>query len=272
MAGTTGPTCRRCFIRRPLAHDGRIVVTHHERLSGRGESRLVLDHYLDAFLRKPGAFPGSTAPEQAKDAGKFTPSIKLGRPWRALPTTRRASTRALMEVLLRRRMEHEHVVAGLASAHGAAAPTADAVVLEARQAAEGETFTEPAKPVSARPVQPQEETGGTVTPSCPTGSRTARPRPGRSRRWPLRPASETARPHGLRESGIMTRKRGWPKKPPPPRSTRHAACARCRTSVSNSPTSAIVDRLTFNGAIVQTGTASYRLAHIEAQAERVDAS
>ncbi len=31
---------------------------------------------------------------------------------------------------------------------------------------------------------------------------------------------------------------------------------------------AIVERLTFNGAIVQTGTESYRLAHTKAQAER----
>jgi hypothetical protein len=31
---------------------------------------------------------------------------------------------------------------------------------------------------------------------------------------------------------------------------------------------AIVDRLTFNGGIIQTGTESYRLAHTRAQAER----
>lgn len=34
---------------------------------------------------------------------------------------------------------------------------------------------------------------------------------------------------------------------------------------------AIVDRLTFNGAIIQTGTESYRLAHTKAQAEQVQA-
>lgn len=31
---------------------------------------------------------------------------------------------------------------------------------------------------------------------------------------------------------------------------------------------AIVDRLTFNGAIIQTGTESYRLAHTKAQARQ----
>ncbi|GAA3141668.1 hypothetical protein [Streptomyces echinatus] len=56
-----------------IVYDGRNVVTRHERLGGRNGSRLVLDHYLEALLRKPGAFPGSTALEQARSAGRFTP-------------------------------------------------------------------------------------------------------------------------------------------------------------------------------------------------------
>ena len=36
-------------------------------------TRLDLDHYLEALLRKPGALPGSTVLEQARAAGKFTP-------------------------------------------------------------------------------------------------------------------------------------------------------------------------------------------------------
>ncbi|MDH6589916.1 DNA replication protein DnaC [Streptomyces sp. SAI-133] len=35
---------------------------------------------------------------------------------------------------------------------------------------------------------------------------------------------------------------------------------------------AIVDRLTFNGAIIQTGTESYRLVHPKAQAQQAAAS
>lgn len=35
---------------------------------------------------------------------------------------------------------------------------------------------------------------------------------------------------------------------------------------------AIVDRLTFNGAIIPTGAESYRLAHTKAQAEQTQAS
>jgi hypothetical protein len=33
---------------------------------------------------------------------------------------------------------------------------------------------------------------------------------------------------------------------------------------------AIVDRITFNGAIIQAGTESYRLARTKAQTERTD--
>ncbi|MEU6093095.1 hypothetical protein ABZ865_41385 [Streptomyces sp. NPDC047085] len=66
-------------------------------------------------------------------------------------------------LLLGRHREHEHVAAALAAAHRADALTADAVALKARKLAEGETFTEPAKPTRSRSVQSQEETGGTVT-------------------------------------------------------------------------------------------------------------
>src|SRR4051812_2263227 len=52
--------------------DGR-EVARHERLSTQGGSRLVLDHYLEALVRKPGAFPGATALEQARSAGPCTP-------------------------------------------------------------------------------------------------------------------------------------------------------------------------------------------------------
>jgi hypothetical protein len=58
------------------------------------------DHYLEVLVRKPGAFPGSTALEQARSAGKFTPvhdawwaqAQKVHGEW--------DGTRALIEVLL----------------------------------------------------------------------------------------------------------------------------------------------------------------------------
>lgn len=120
-----------------IVYDGRNEITLHERLGGVHGSRLVLDHYLEALLRKPGAFPGSTALEQARSAGRFTPVHD--KRWSAAKTAHgdAAGTRALIEVLLlARHMEHEQVVAGLAAAYRAGALTADAVALEARKLAD----------------------------------------------------------------------------------------------------------------------------------------
>nr|WP_240436519.1 hypothetical protein [Streptomyces sporangiiformans] len=36
-------------------HDGQKEVTRHERLIAKGQARLVLDHYLEALVKKPGA-------------------------------------------------------------------------------------------------------------------------------------------------------------------------------------------------------------------------
>lgn len=100
-------------------------------------ARLDLDHYLEALLRKPGALPRSTALEQARAAGKFTPVHDAW--WEAVRKAHgdAAGTRALIEVLLlHRHMPHEHVVAGLAAGLQAGALTADAVALQARKFAE----------------------------------------------------------------------------------------------------------------------------------------
>ncbi|MFD0021673.1 hypothetical protein [Streptomyces sp. NPDC058382] len=121
----------------------------------------MLDHYLEALLRKPGAFPGSTPLEQARSGGRFTPVHDKW--WTAVRAAHgeAAGTRTLIEVLLlARHMEHEHVVAGLAAAYRAGALTADAVALEARKAAEGET-AEPPLPVW--PVDPAYGPAATVT-------------------------------------------------------------------------------------------------------------
>lgn len=120
-----------------VIYDGRTEVARHERLPGKSGVRLDLDHYLEALVRKPGAMPGSTALEQARAAGKFTPVHDAW--WAAARKAHgdAAGTRALVEVLLlHRRMPHEHVVAGLAAALRAGAVTADAVALEARRAAD----------------------------------------------------------------------------------------------------------------------------------------
>ncbi|MFD7541359.1 hypothetical protein [Streptomyces sp. NPDC059819] len=128
-----------------IVFDGRTEVTRHERLGGRGGSCLVLDHYLEALLRKPGAFPGSTPLEQARSAGRFTPVHDKW--WAAAKAAHgdAAGTRALIEVLLlARHMDHEQVVAGLAAAYRVGALTADTVALEARKLAETDDPLTPA--------------------------------------------------------------------------------------------------------------------------------
>lgn len=123
-----------------VVYDGRTEVARHERLGGRGGSRLELDHYLEGLLRKPGALPGATVLEQARAAGRFTPVHDAW--WAAARTAHgdAAGTRALVEVLLlHRRMAFEHVAAGIAAALQAGAMTADVVAMEARKAADADT-------------------------------------------------------------------------------------------------------------------------------------
>ncbi|WP_435283015.1 IS21 family transposase [Streptomyces koelreuteriae] len=138
-----------------IVYDGRTEIARHERLSTRGGSNLVLDHYLEALIRKPGAFPGSTALEQARSAGRFTPVHDNW--WAAARAAHGEAegTRALIEVLLLgRHMSHEHVVAGLAAAFRAGALTADAVALEARKVADGDNAPTSTDPAPGRPAAP----------------------------------------------------------------------------------------------------------------------
>ncbi|WP_143653587.1 IS21 family transposase [Streptosporangium subroseum] len=136
-----------------IVYDGQEEVARHERLLAKAGSRLNLDHYLEALVRKPGALPGATALEQARAAGRFTPVHDAW--WAAVCKAHgdRDGTRALIEVLLlARHMSHEHLVAGLASALRAGALTADAVALEARKATEAdqrESLELPKEPAKA---------------------------------------------------------------------------------------------------------------------------
>jgi hypothetical protein len=122
-----------------VVYDKNVEVARHERLIAKGGCRLDLDHYLEALIRKPGAFPGATALEQARSAGRFTPVHDAWWAQARKVHGERDGTRALIEVLLlNRHLAHEHVVAGLAAALRAGALTADAVALEARKAAQAE--------------------------------------------------------------------------------------------------------------------------------------
>ncbi|MEV4418078.1 IS21 family transposase [Catellatospora sp. NPDC049609] len=133
-----------------VIYDGRNEIARHERLAARGETRLELDHYLEALIRKPGALPGATALDQARAAGKFTPVHDAW--WAAVRKARGDAdgTRALIEVLLlHRSMTHDHVVAGIATALAAGALTPEAVAVEARKAAQldpVQSDTDPGEP------------------------------------------------------------------------------------------------------------------------------
>ncbi|MEU7005638.1 IS21 family transposase [Streptomyces sp. NPDC046332] len=122
-----------------VVYDQNVEVARHERLIAKAGCRLELDHYLEALIRKPGAFPGATALEQARSAGKFTPVHDAWWAQARKVHGERDGTRALIEVLLLgRHIPHEHLVAGLATALRAGALTADAVALEARKAAQAD--------------------------------------------------------------------------------------------------------------------------------------
>ncbi|MEU5344348.1 hypothetical protein AB0H18_26505 [Streptomyces sp. NPDC020766] len=148
--------------------DGQKEVARHERLIAKGQARLVLDHHLEALVKKPGAFPGATAWEQAKSAGKFTPVHDAW--WAAACKAHgdRDGTRAPIEVLLLgRHLTHEHLVTGLATALRAGALTADAVALESRKQPRPTTST-------SRPFPPVGPGNGDVPGSTAAGPPAAR--------------------------------------------------------------------------------------------------
>ncbi len=133
-----------------VVYDQNVEVARHERLIAKGGCRLELDHFLEALVRKPGAFPGATALEQARSAGKFIPVHDAWWSQARKVHGQRDGTRALIEVLLLgRHLPHEHIVAGLAAALRGGALTADAVALEARKAAQAEN--EPATTPQVHP-------------------------------------------------------------------------------------------------------------------------
>jgi hypothetical protein len=56
--------------------DGRQQVARHDRLTGRLEAHLELDHYLEALIRKPGRCPHQSDPN---GGGCYDPNSRLCR-------------------------------------------------------------------------------------------------------------------------------------------------------------------------------------------------
>jgi transposase len=132
------------------------VVAHHERSLHKGTEDLVLDHYLEILVRKPGALPGSTALSQARASGAFGPSHE-----RFWTEARRklgdgAGTRALIGVLLlQRRASAEVVMAAMEATLSVGSVDPELVAIEARRLA----ARRPAAPVvpigvGARDIRP----------------------------------------------------------------------------------------------------------------------
>jgi hypothetical protein len=172
-----------------LISEGRALVARHERCTTEGDAVLALDHYLEVLVRKPGAFPGSTALAQARKSGMFTAAHE------AFWVSARANlgdaqgTRALIEVLLpHRHMRHADVVAGLVAAVTVGAVDADVVAVEARKATETDgTATEAVAPSPAAP-------------SVAVPDRTPPDRPGRGDRRAARRPPATTRGGRLRRT------------------------------------------------------------------------
>lgn len=134
--------------------DGRTEIARHERSVVKKSQTLVLDHYLEVLLRKPGAMPGSTALAQAREAGVFTMAHEAF--WAATVKAHgeAAGTRALIDVLLlHRRLPAADVIAGITIALHSGATSADVVAMEARRAQQvsqpGPTTADPDLPATA---------------------------------------------------------------------------------------------------------------------------
>jgi hypothetical protein len=114
--------------------DGPELVATHPRLIAAGAEHLVLDHYLEILLRKPGALAGSAALAHARAAGAFTAAHQAFWDRARARLGDGPGTRALIEVLLlHRRMPAAQVIAGMTAALEAGSCSPDVVAIEARK-------------------------------------------------------------------------------------------------------------------------------------------
>jgi hypothetical protein len=113
------------------------TVARHERSVAKGGESLVLDHYLEVLVRKPGALPGATALAQAREQGAFTKAHEGF--WAAARRKHgdAKGTRALIEVLLaHRHLPAEALVRAMRQAVDAGVTEAAVVLVEARRIAD----------------------------------------------------------------------------------------------------------------------------------------
>jgi transposase len=117
--------------------DASRVVARHERSIVRGTQTLLLDHYLEILVRKPGAMTSSLALLQAREAGLLTRAHEQfwARARRRLGDA--GGTRALIEVLLLHRgLPFPAVHAALEAVNAAGSVDPGLVAIEARRITE----------------------------------------------------------------------------------------------------------------------------------------
>ena len=185
-----------------VIYDGRHEAARHERMTARGGETLVLDHYLEALMRKPGAMAGSVPLDQARAAGAFTGAHEAL--WSAARRAdgEPAATRVLVEVLLlHRHMAAADVITGIGAALSVGAHAADVVAVEARRAADARA----AGPVPAGRRRAAGRAAGHQPDAAPPGG-AARRFPAAAHGQRLRPAAHAA-PHQPGRP-VMTRARG----------------------------------------------------------------
>jgi hypothetical protein len=120
------------------AFDGSKLVATHPRAVGKGAEELNLDHYLEVFRIKPGAFLGATALYQARSSGAFSPTHDEFFTEARRRLGDKEGTKAMVEVLLAHRsLPAEAVISGMAGALRAGSVDPAVVVVEARRSIAG---------------------------------------------------------------------------------------------------------------------------------------
>ncbi len=115
-------------------HAGGQIVAQHPRSLHKGTEDLLLDHYLEILVRKPGALAGATALAAARTSGTFTHAHQGF--WDSARRTLGdgPGTRALIgALLLHRTMPAHAVLAGMAAALELGRHDPDLVAVEARR-------------------------------------------------------------------------------------------------------------------------------------------
>lgn len=116
--------------------DGATVVARHRR-GRKGDEVLMLDHYLDVMVRKPGALVSSTPLARARASGAFTEAHQRFWDQARRRLGDRDGTKALIDVLMgHRTIPADAIVAGLDAALAAGSVDAQVVLIEARRSAE----------------------------------------------------------------------------------------------------------------------------------------